>query len=64
MKTITLNKQQLDKMNPDELCDLLLKAHKVSATAVVRRADGSVKYDNPQLAGTYGEEFMNGPAEV
>lgn len=64
MKTITLNKQQLDRMSPDELCNLLLKAHEVKATAVVRRKDGSVKYDNPEFAGTYGEEFLSGHSEV
>lgn len=64
MQKITLTKDQLDRMKPGELSNLLLKAHKVEATAVVRRADGSIKYDRPELAGTYGEKHLeagNGP---
>lgn len=64
MQKITLTKDELDRMNPAELNALLLKAQKIEATAVVRRADGSIKYDQPELAGTYGEEHLeakNGP---
>jgi len=57
-KTITLTKEELDRMPEEELCSLLMKASRVQATAVVRRADGSIKYDNPELAGTYGEEHL------
>jgi hypothetical protein len=47
-------------MQPGELSALLLKATKISGTAVVRRADGSNKYDDPALAGQYGEEHLQG----
>lgn len=55
---ITLTKQQLDAMSTEQLTALILKAHKVQATFVVRRPDGTVKYDRPELAGTYGEEHI------
>lgn len=57
---ITFTKRELDAMTPEQLTSLLLKASKVEATCVVRRADGSIKYDRPELAGTYGEEYLRG----
>ena len=57
-KRITLTKQQLDAMDATALNALLVKATKMQATAVVRRADGSIKYDDPALAGTYHEEQL------
>jgi hypothetical protein len=42
-------------MDPDALTELLLAAVEVRGTAYVTRADGTIKYDNPALAGTYGE---------
>lgn len=57
-KTITLSKAELDAMSEDDLNNLLLKAADVKATAVVLRRDGTVKYDNPELAGSYGEEYL------
>lgn len=55
---ITLTPQQIERMDKDEFNALLLKATKIEATCVVRRADGSVKYDDPSLAGTYHEETL------
>ena len=39
---------------------LIAKATKIEGTAVVRGADGKIKYDKPELAGTYGETEGNG----
>lgn len=55
---ITLTREQIEAMPREQLSALLLAAHKVEAKAVVRRADGSIKYDRPELAGTYGEEYL------
>jgi hypothetical protein len=55
---ITLTKKQLDAMSPEQLTDLLMKAQKVEATAVVIGKDGRIRYDNPELAGTYGEQYL------
>jgi hypothetical protein len=57
---ITLTKRELDALLPEDLTALILKASKVTATAVVQRADGSIKYDRPELAGQYGEEHLTG----
>lgn len=57
-KRITLSPAQIDAMDKDDFVNLLLKATKIEATCVVRRADGSVKYDDPSLAGTYHEENL------
>lgn len=40
---------------PADEVEELLKVGSMSGTAVVRRADGTVKYDDPSLKGTYGE---------
>lgn len=60
LKTITLSAADLATMPQEELGALLLKATRIQATCVVRRADGSIKYDDPSLAGTYGEEYLDG----
>lgn len=59
MKRITITKSQLDTMDRDELTALLLRAHKVEATAIVRDRHGRIKYDDPKLAGTYHEENLH-----
>ena len=55
---ITLSQADLARMSPGDLNALLLRATKIEGTAVVRRADGSIKYDQPELAGSYGEQFL------
>jgi hypothetical protein len=57
-RTITLTRDELDAMTSDELCELLLSVYQWQATCVVQRADGSIKYDQPELAGTYGEQYL------
>lgn len=64
MKTITFTKAQIDRMDPEQFSKLLLKAHKVAAKFVVRRKDGTIKYDRPELAGSYGEEHLHGSESV
>ena len=53
-KVYTLD--DLKKMSQAEIAVVLSKATKISGTAVVKRADGSVKYDAPEKAGEYGEK--------
>lgn len=55
---ITLTREQIEAMPREQLSALLLAAHKVEATAVVRDIYGNIKYDRPELAGTYGEEYL------
>lgn len=50
--------EELMAMPAEELLELiggLPTGAKVKFKAVVKRADGSIKYDNPDLAGTYNE---------
>ena len=58
MKTITLSAGEVAAMSDEDLTNLLLKAAKVTATCVVLDKDGRVKYDDPELAGTYGEAHL------
>ena len=57
-KRITLTREQIEAMPQEEFASLVMAAHKVEATAVVRDAQGNIKYDRPELAGTYGEEYL------
>lgn len=54
----TYTPEELAAMSRDDIARLLLRAVKIEATCVVRRADGSIKYDDPSLAGTYHEENL------
>jgi len=51
----------LRKMTVGEAKVVLAKACRIEGTAVVRRADGSVRYDDVTLAGTYHEDKGDGP---
>jgi len=55
MKTKTYNQDQLKAMDPGQRNAILMKAVKITGTAVIRRADNSVKYDDESLKGTYNE---------
>lgn len=57
-KRITLTPEQIAKMDREEFSRLILRATKIEATCVVRRADGSIRYDKPELAGTYHEDNL------
>lgn len=54
-KTKTFTKEQLDQMPPAEAINVFLKATKMEGMGVVRRADGTVKYDKPEREGKFGE---------
>ncbi len=55
METRTYTKEELDAMPEGALLELLLKATEITGTVLVRDKDGNPKYDDPSLAGTYGE---------
>jgi hypothetical protein len=46
-KDITLTAAEIEAMPSRDLVNLLMRATKVTGTAAVRRADGSIKYDEP-----------------
>jgi len=53
---ITYDQADLAKMSPEEVNNVFMKQVKIEGVGVVRSASGHVKYDNPALAGSYGEE--------
>jgi len=58
--TIRLNRQDLASLTPEQLSILLTLACEIRGTAYVTRKDGTIKYDNPALAGAYGEPTEGG----
>ena len=56
--TITYSKDDLDAMPKEQVNNVMMLKPKIEGTGVVRRADGSIKYEDPSLAGTYGEENL------
>jgi len=57
-KTREYTKEDLEKMTPAAVNNLMMIATEIKGTGVVRRADGSIKYDDDAKPGTYGEEFI------
>ncbi len=57
-RTVTLTRAEVERMGPEAFQRLILAGGKVRAKGVVRRADGSIKYDDPSKAGQYGEEHL------
>ncbi len=51
-----ITSEELLKMTPEQQNEVFIKMTKIEGTGVVRRADGTIKYDNVKLKGTYGEE--------
>lgn len=59
-KTYTM--EELKSMDPAEV-NVLLSKGKIEGKAVVKRADGSIKYDNPNAVGQYEEDSLNSHSE-
>ena len=59
MKTKVYNLDDLRKMSIDQVHLLMSKACKIEGTAVVRKSDGSIKYDDSSLKGSYNEPTVN-----
>jgi len=55
-KAKTFTKEELDQMSPSETINVFLKATKIEGVGVVRRSDGTVKYDKPENEGNFGED--------
>jgi len=45
----------LARMSPAELVNVMARATKIQGTVLIRDEHGNPKYDDPSLAGTYGE---------
>ncbi|MGE3175934.1 MAG: hypothetical protein AB7O32_00575 [Vicinamibacterales bacterium] len=57
-KSRTYTPQELAALSPADLTALFVPGAKIEATFVVRDAQGRIKYDRPDLAGTYHEEHL------
>ncbi len=57
METITYTQEDLKELSPEEFNNALMDAVEIRGTVLVRDKDGNPKYDNPELAGTYGENI-------
>lgn len=55
MGGVIYTKEQLDAMPPAAANNLMMLATKIEGKGVVKRADGSIKYDDESLKGTYAE---------
>jgi uncharacterized protein YqhQ len=53
----TFTSEELATMSEQQVNNVMMVATKVEGKGVVRRADGSIKYDNPERKGTYGEDI-------
>ena len=51
----TYTKEQFEALTPPERHTILLKNVIIKGKGVIRRADGSIKYDDVALKGTYDE---------
>lgn len=58
MDTVQYTKEDLEAMPPAQARSLIMKAVKIEGTFVVRDKDGNIKYDDPSLKGTYGEDKL------
>lgn len=56
--SLNYTREELLAMPKAEAQALIRKAVKIKGTAVVQRADGSIKYDDPSRAGQYHEEVV------
>ncbi len=53
--TKTFTAAEMGAMDPDERLSLLLSAVEIKGTAVVRKADGTIRYSKDAKPGDYGE---------
>jgi len=51
----TFTREQIEAMDPDKLQSLLSRAVKMEGVGVVRKADGTIRYDKDAKPGDYGE---------
>lgn len=56
----TYNKDEFEALPERERENILLGKPIMKGKGVIRRADGSIKYDNESLKGNYDEELKDG----
>ena len=58
MDEVTYTKEEFEAMSTKARNNVLMSKVKIKGTGIVRRADGSIKYDDKSKIGTYGEENL------
>ncbi len=58
MDEVTYTKEEFEAMSTKSRNNVLMGKVKIKGKGVVRRADGSIKYDDESKIGTYGEENL------
>ena len=57
-KTVTYTKEEFEAMSAKTRNNVLMKKPIIKGKGVVRRADGTIKYDDEKLKGTYDEHLL------
>jgi len=52
----TYSKEEFEALTPEAQNNIMMLGPKIEGKGIVRRADGSIKYDDESLAGTFGEQ--------
>ena len=55
---VTYTKEEFMAMSAKSRNNVIMQKPIIKGTGVVRRADGSIKYDDESKIGTYGEENL------
>ena len=55
-KTVTYTKEEFEALPPEAQNNIMMLGPKIRGRGVVRRADGTIKYDDESLAGSYDED--------
>ncbi len=58
MDEVTYTKEEFEALPPAVQNNVLMSKPTIKGKGVVRRADGSIKYDDVTKKGTYGEENL------
>jgi len=56
---IVYDQDDIAAMTPDEVINIMMLKPKIEGVGVVKRADGTIKYDDESTRGSYGEELLD-----
>jgi len=58
-KTRTYSKEEFEALSPKAQNNIMMLKPKIKGLGVVRRADGTIKYDDESTKGQYGEDSLS-----
>lgn len=56
---ITYTKEEIEAMTPEQVNNIMMLNPKIEGVGVVKRADGTIKYDDESTRGNYGEDLLD-----